>query len=171
LNELTKNYSEEISHILAKYPPEDKRSALMSLLYLAQRETGRVSQETMHEIATTLEISETDVASIAGFYTLFHEEPGGRYRIQICNDLPCALRGSQKFLEELCAYLGVNSGETTDDGLFTLEEVKCLAACHRAPMFQLQGDGEISYHEEQTLQLAKELIEHIRTRVQKEAKV
>jgi NADH-quinone oxidoreductase subunit E len=171
VNELAKKYPEEISQILAKYPPEEKRSALMSLLYLAQHETGRVSQEVMQEIARILDISETDVASITGFYTLFHQEQDGRYRIQICNDLPCALRGSEKFLQEICAYLDVKTGQPTADGLFIVEEVKCLAACHRAPMFQFQGDGEISYHEEQTLDLAKEFIEKIRGRAQREAKV
>jgi NADH-quinone oxidoreductase subunit E len=170
LNELAKKYPEEISRILAKYPPEEKRSALMSLLYLAQQETGQVSQEVMQEIARILDVSDTDVASIAGFYTLFHQEQGGRYRIQICNDLPCALRGSEKFLQEICTYLGVKTGQPTEDGLFIVEEVKCLAACHRAPMFQLQGDGEISYHEDQTMDLARQLIEKIRSRAQKEAK-
>ena len=170
MNKLTEKYPEEIRLILAKYPSESKRSAIMSLLYLAQRDTGHISEEMMEEIARILDVSDTDVASIAGFYTLFHEETGGRYCIQICNDLPCALRGSDKFLQEICDYLGVEAGQTTADGLFKVEEVKCLAACHRAPMFQLQGDGKTSYHEEQSLEIASELIEQIRERAQKEAK-
>ena len=162
MNELRDKYSIEIQHFLAKYPPERKRSAVMPLLFLAQRDSGRVSQESMAEIAEILEISTTEVASIAGFYSLFHEEPGGRYRIQVCTDLPCALRGAEKFLDELCAYLGVEAGETTSDGMFTVEEVKCVAACHRAPVFQLQGGGKITYHENQTLETAKEIIEGLR---------
>jgi NADH-quinone oxidoreductase E subunit len=168
LNELRNKYSEEIERILKKYPPEYKRSAVMPLLFLAQRESGRISQEVMADIAELLNMSTTDVASIVGFYSLFHEEPGGRYRIQVCTDLPCALRGADLFLEAVCAYLDIKPGDTTVDGLFTVEEVKCLAACHHAPMFQLQGDGHIDYHENQTIEMAKAVIEGLRQAVQKE---
>jgi NADH:ubiquinone oxidoreductase subunit E len=100
-----------------------------------------------------------------GFYTLFHAEPAGRYRIQVCTDLPCALRGSETYLEQLCEHLGIKEGETTEDGLFTVEAVKCLAACHRAPVFQLQGDGKIKYYENQSLEITKEIVEEIRRNV------
>ena len=93
-------------------------------------------------------------------------EGGRRYRIQVCTDLPCALRGAKAFLTGLCEALGIQPGETTPDGLITVEEVKCLAACHRAPMFQLQGDGEITYHENQTVDLALALVETLRSRQQ-----
>lgn len=169
MNELLSTYSKEIDQILAKYPPERVRSAVIPLLYLAQRKQGAVSQSAIQEIAKILKINATEVASIAGFYTLFHEEGGGRYRIQICTDLPCALRGADEFLKQICDYLGVKTGETTTDGLFTIEEVKCLAACHRAPMFQLQGDGEIVYYEDQSLETVKALIEHLRIEAGKEA--
>ena len=162
MNELINQYSDEVRHILAKYPPEYKRSAIMPLLYLAQRATGRVSQERMADIAEITATSVTEVASVAGFYSLFHEDPGGRYRIQICTDLPCALRGAETFLQQVCEYLGVKAGETTPDGRFTVEVVKCLAACHRAPMFQMQGDGEIEYYENQTLETFKEIVVGLR---------
>lgn len=162
MNELLTQYPEEISQILVKYPPERKRSAVMPLLFLAQRQQGYLSQQAIQEIADIVEISSTEVASIAGFYTLFHETPGGRYHIQVCTDLPCALRGAEEFLQQLCRYLGVEVGETTPDGLFVVEEVKCLAACHRAPVFQMQGDGEITYHEEQSIKTAGEVIEALR---------
>jgi NADH-quinone oxidoreductase subunit E len=162
VNELLNQYPEEVRQILAKYPPEYKRSAIMPLLYLAQRVSGRVSQESMADIAEITAVSLTEVASIAGFYSLFHEEPGGRYRIQICTDLPCALRGADHFMKQVCDYLGVKVGETTSDGRFTVEEVKCLAACHRAPMFQMQGEGEIEYYENQTIESFKELVAGIR---------
>jgi len=149
---------------MSKYPPDQKRAAVMPLLYLAQCETGQISQQTMEEIAEILDISSTDVEGIVGFYTLFHEETGGRYRIQICNDLPCALRGAEDFVKEVCQYLGIGVNETTADGLFTIETVKCLAACHRAPMFQVQGDGDIVYHENQTLETARLIIDGLRQR-------
>jgi NADH-quinone oxidoreductase subunit E len=168
VNEILSKYKEEINQILSKYPADNKRSAVMPLLYLAQREPGYVSRRAMAEIAEILEISTTDVASIVGFYTLYYEEPHGRYHIQVCNDLPCAMRGADQFLKDVCEYLGVAVGETTPDGLFTVEAVKCLAACHRAPMFQVQGDGDIDYHENQTLDTAKAWIEEIRRTVQQQ---
>ncbi len=164
MNELFHKYPEEIRQILAKYPADRKRSAVMPLLFLAQIDTPYITQQAVHEIAEILEISPTDVTSIVGFYTLFHEEEGGRYRIQVCTDLPCALRGAETFLAEVCVELGIGVGETTADGLFTIEEVKCLAACHRAPMFQVQGDGEITYHEHQTIDTAREVLKALRER-------
>jgi NADH-quinone oxidoreductase subunit E len=165
VNKLYNKYEKEIQDILGRYPAEGKRSAVMPLLFLAQRETGYVPEEALSDIAEITGISETDVASIMGFYTLFHAEPAGRYRIQVCTDLPCALRGSETYLEQLCEHLGIKEGETTEDGLFTVEAVKCLAACHRAPVFQLQGDGKIKYYENQSLEITKEIVEEIRRNV------
>jgi NADH-quinone oxidoreductase subunit E len=168
VNELQKKYSNEIETILAKYPPERRRSAVMPLLYLAQANDGSVTRQAAGEIADILEMGVTEVASIIGFYTLFHLEEGGRYRIQVCNDLPCALRGADEFLEELSQRLGIAVGETTADGLFTLEAVKCLAACDRAPMFQLQGGGDIKYYEDQSVDMVMALVEDLRQKTSKE---
>jgi NADH-quinone oxidoreductase subunit E len=170
VNELMKQYASEIDKILEKYPPERKQSAVIPLLYLAQRTAGSVSKETVQEIAEILELSTTQVMSIIGFYTLFHQE-GGRYRVQVCTDLPCALRGSEKFLKGLCERLGIEPGETTPDGLFTVEAVMCLAACDRAPMFQLQGGGRIDYHENQSVDTAMAVLEELRRQVQEDVTV
>ncbi len=159
MNPLQERYGEEIANVLAKYPPEQKRSAVMPLLYIAQREHGYVSREQFGQIAEILEISPTDVAEILGFYTLYHDKPEGKYRIQVCNDLPCALRGADQFLDGLCDHLGVKPGGTTEDGLVTVEAVMCLAACHRAPMFQVQSSEGIAYHEDQTLESAARLVD------------
>jgi len=159
-------YAEEIQQVLAKYPSEHKRSAVMPLLYLAQRRSGFITKQSIEEIAEILAMSPTDVVSIAGFYTLYHPEAGGRYRLQVCTDLPCALRGGEQFLQQLCQNLGIKVGETTSDGLFTIEEVTCLAGCHRAPLFQVQGDGEISYHENQTIESSLALIAKLRQQAQ-----
>jgi len=159
---LAEKYPEEVKKILAKYPPEQKRSAVMPLLYLAQREGGYVTKEAMADIAKMLEITTTDLASIIGFYTLFHDEKAGKYRMQVCTDLPCALRGADKFLEELCGNLGIQVGETTPDGLVTVEAVMCLAGCDKAPMFQLQSAEGIAYHENMTVDRTMELVEALR---------
>ncbi|MDP1547872.1 MAG: NAD(P)H-dependent oxidoreductase subunit E [Anaerolineales bacterium] len=166
---LLQKYSKEVKQILSKYPPEHKRSAVMPLLYLAQREEGYVNKEAMQNIASLLDITETDVASIIGFYTLYHDKKAGKYRMQVCTDLPCALRGADEFLENLCGNLGVKVGETTEDGLVTLEEVMCLAACDRAPMFQTQGPDGIEYHEYMTVDRTMELIEALK-QTEKESK-
>lgn len=159
MNELSAKYPGEIQAILDKYPPERKRSALMPLLFLAQREDGFIRDEALGEIAQILDLQKTEVATLVGFYTLFHDQKGGSYRIQVCTDLCCALRGAEEFLDSLCAALGISPGETTSDGLVTVEPVKCLAACDRAPMFQVQGEAGISYHENCSLEGTLELIQ------------
>jgi NADH-quinone oxidoreductase subunit E len=161
LNQILTKYPQEVERILAKYPPEYRRSAVMPLLWLVQGQAGRITPQAVTDIAEITGLSTTEVTSITGFYTLFHEE-GGRYHIQVCTDLPCALGGADEFLRRLSAALGIGVGETTPDGLFTIEEVKCVAACHRAPVFQLQGDGDISFHEHQTVESAMALVAELR---------
>ncbi len=163
MNELQTRYPHEVKSILAKYPPEFLRSAIMPLLHLAQQENGKVSSQAVKDIAELTGVNETEVTSIIGFYTLFHEE-GGRYFIQVCTDLSCALRGADAFLKQVCDALGVLPGETTPDGLFTIEEVKCIAACDKGPVFQVQGDGDITYHEHQTLESAMQVLIDLKSR-------
>jgi len=155
---LLEKYPKEVKQILAKYPPEHKRSAVMPLLYLAQREEGYINKAAMQDIARMLDITETEVSSIVGFYTLYHEKKEGKYRMQVCTDLPCALRGADEFLNNLCSNLGIKVGETTPDGTITLEAVMCLAACDKAPMFQTQGPDGLEYHENMTVDRTMELI-------------
>ena len=160
---LAEKYTSEIQTILAKYPPEERRAAVMPLLYLVQRDQLYVDRHSMSEIAEILGISTTEVASVVGFYSLYYDQPGGKYRIQVCTDLPCALRGAEKFMEQLCQRLGIKPGETTSDGLFTVEPVMCLASCDKAPMFQVQSGGGLAYYEDQTVENALALIEQLRT--------
>ncbi|MGE5251290.1 MAG: NADH-quinone oxidoreductase subunit NuoE [Bacteroidota bacterium] len=160
---LAQKYPTEVEKIMSKYPPEQKRSAVMPLLYLAQREEGYITREAMRDIASMLDITETDVAALIGFYTLYHDKKEGKYRMQVCTDLPCALRGAEKFMEDLCGNLGIKVGETTPDGLVTLEAVTCLAACDKAPMFQVQAPDGITYHEDMTVDRTMELISALRS--------
>jgi len=159
---LANKYPKEVKQLLSKYPPEHKRSAVMPLLYLAQREEGFITKAAMQDIAKMLDITETEVAAIVGFYTLYHDEKAGHYRMQVCTDLPCALRGAEKFMEDLCGNLGIKVGETTEDGLITLEAVTCLAACDKAPMFQTQGPEGIRYHENMTVDKTMELVDKLK---------
>ena len=130
----------------------------MPLLYLAQQEYGYITREAMAEVADLCEMSITQVRSLVGFYTMFYEQPKGRYLIQVCTDLPCALRGADQFFEELKAYLGVEEGEVTPDGLFSIEQVMCLAACDKAPAMQIN----FSYCEELDIDHAKAIIDDLR---------
>lgn len=159
---LAQKYPKEVCRILAKYPPEYKRSAVMPLLYMAQKEAGYITKEAMQEIADLLDMSLTDVGALVGFYTLYHDKKEGKYRMQVCTDLPCALRGADEFMEALCSNLGIQIGETTADGTITLEAVTCLAACNKAPMFQIQSREGLEYHENMTVDRTLELVETLK---------
>ena len=158
MNKIAKTYADEIQKILSKYPSDQKRSAVMSLLYIAQREDGFVTKQDIKEIAEILEMTPTEVVTLVGFYTLYHDKQEGQYRIQVCNDLPCALRGADEFLEKLCENLGIKVGKTTDDGLVSVEGVMCLAGCDKAPMFQVQTGEGLKYHEDMTVESTMDLI-------------
>lgn len=149
-------YAEEIKGILARYP--SKKSAVLPLMHLAQNEYGYMSKEAMHEVAEILDLDPTHVLSLAGFYTLFHEEPVGKYVLEICNDLACALRGADSFVDMACRKLGISVGDTTEDGLFTIKTVMCLAACDKAPMLQCN----LKYHENLDEERFDELIAMLR---------
>jgi NADH-quinone oxidoreductase subunit E len=130
---------QELHQILKKYP--DKRSAVLSALYIAQRRQNYLTDEDVQDVARALDMNTTEVQAIIGFYTLLRKEPTGTYLIQVCTDLPCALRGAEDFYHRLCERLGLPpEGGTTADSLFTVEEVVCLAACDKAPVAQINLD-------------------------------
>lgn len=131
---LAEKYQERIADIFSRYP--DKRSAVMQLLYVAQAEYGWVTPQSLEEIADLCELDPTQVKGVAGFYTMYSEKPKGKFWLQVCTDLPCALRGAEEFHHQLLDTLGIDEGGTTPDGLFTAEHVTCLAACDKAPMLQ-----------------------------------
>jgi NADH-quinone oxidoreductase subunit E len=158
---LAEKYTDRIEEIFSKYP--DKRSGIMDLLYLAQEEYGWLSDEALHEVAELCDVDPTQAHSIAGFYPMFSEKPKGKYWLQVCTDLPCALRGADKFYQQLCDYLGVEDGGTTDDGIFTVEQVMCLAACDKAPMMQCN----FHYHENLDMETVMTLIEQLRAEAKK----
>lgn len=149
---LKEKYPDRIEAIFAKYP--DRRSAVMPLLYLAQEEYGYITDGALVEIGELIGVDPTQVRSIAGFYTMFREEPKGKYWLQVCTDLPCALRGAEEFYQKLLAELDVEDGGTTADGLFTVERVMCLAACDRAPVLQCN----FHYYENLDMAVIRELI-------------
>ncbi|MBI1820131.1 MAG: NADH-quinone oxidoreductase subunit NuoE [Nitrospirae bacterium] len=131
----------QIVEIMGHYPPEQKRSALLPALNIAQKENqGHLTEDLMKEVADILEITPLQVYEAATFYTMYNLKPIGKYHIQVCRTLPCALMGAEKLVSYLEEKLGVESGETTPDRLFTLAEVECLASCGTAPMMQINDD-------------------------------
>ncbi len=163
MNLLREKYPNEIQSILDKYPSDQagRHSAVMPLMHLAQLESGFLTKDAIVEIAEICNITTTEVASLIGFYTLYYDQPSGKYRVQVCTDLPCALRGAEDFVEKLCQNLGIKVGETTPDGKVKVETVMCLAGCDKAPMFQVQGPNGIEYHENQTVESALDVIKKL----------
>ncbi len=131
---------EKVRAIIAKYPEGRQQSAVMPLLDLAQRQEGWVSQAIMDHVASILSMAPIRVYEVATFYTMFNLKPVGKYHVQVCTNLPCMLRGSDDVAHACKKTLGVEFGETTSDGLFTLSEVECLGACVNAPMVQINDD-------------------------------
>lgn len=151
---LDSKYNDHIQKIFARYP--DKRSAVMPLLYVAQEQYGYINKQGIEDVAELCELDPTQVTSIAGFYTMYRETPKGKYWLQVCTDLPCALKGADQFLTDLQAYLGLDHHhDTTADGLFTVDHVTCLAACDRAPMLQCN----FHFHESLDMDKMKALID------------
>ncbi|MCB0033777.1 MAG: NAD(P)H-dependent oxidoreductase subunit E [Anaerolineales bacterium] len=155
---LKEKYAQEIESLLARYPEDQSRSAILPLMHIAQQEYGYMSEDAMDEVADILGIDRTQVLSIAGFYTLYYEEPVGKYVLEVCNDLPCALRGADEFIEMACQKLGVKKDEVTADGLFSVKNVMCLAACDKAPMLQCN----LRYVENLTEEKFDALLEELR---------
>jgi NADH-quinone oxidoreductase subunit E len=147
---LADNHGSEIQAILSRYPDGEKRSAVMALLYLAQQEYGLITKKALVEVGALAGLDPTQVAGLAGFYSLFQDHLKGKRRIRICTDLSCSLRGAEQFAADLCANLGVELGQTTPDGEFTVEAVTCLAGCDKAPLFQVEDCDGVHYFESES---------------------
>jgi NADH-quinone oxidoreductase E subunit len=135
---LRETYGKQIDDILSRYPV--KRSALLPLLYLAQQQEGYVTEAAMKEIAAILRLTPSQVYETVTFYTMLNLKPVGKFHIQVCKSLMCALVGSDTVIGWLKTRLGIGPGQTTADGLFTLSTVECLAACGTGPMMQVNDD-------------------------------
>jgi NADH-quinone oxidoreductase subunit E len=154
---LSEAAQQELNQIVSKYP--DRRSTVLPALYIVQREKNYLTDEDIRTVAEALDLSVTETQAIAGFYSLFRQQPTGRYVIQVCTDLPCALRGAGEFYQRLCQRLGLPpQGGTTPDGLFTVEEVVCLAACDKAPVAQIN----LEYYEQLTDETIDAIITELR---------
>jgi len=131
---LSEKAYQRIDRELAKFPPEQKRSAIMASLTIAQEEKGWLSTETIEDVANYLGLPPVMIQEVATFYDMYHLEPVGKYTISVCTNLPCALRDGVKSGQYLKDKLGIDYGQTTPDGLFTIEECECLGSCGDSPL-------------------------------------
>ncbi len=145
--------------LLAKYPEGRRPSAVMGLLDLAQRQVGWVSQEVIEAVAEMTGLAPIRVQEVATFYTMYNLSAVGHHHVQICTNICCLLTGSDGVAETAKRALGIEFGETTPDGRFTLSEVECLGACVNAPMMQIGDD----YYEDLTPESAKAIFETLKT--------
>jgi len=130
---------------VAKYPPDQKQSAVMACLAIVQQEQGYVSAESEKAIAAHLGMPPIAVHEVTTFYNMYNQQPLGRFKFNVCTNLPCQLRDGQQALEHLCDKLGVEEGGTTSDGLFTVQKSECLGACADAPVMLMNDRQMLSF--------------------------
>jgi NADH-quinone oxidoreductase subunit E len=154
--ELSKN----AESIIQKYP--HKRSAVLPLLHLVQSVDGYVSNNGIEFIANVLDLQISEIASVSSFYSMFRKSPGGKYVIGVCKTALCAVMGADKLLANLSKYLDIKNGETTPDGMFTLEEIECNAACDYAPVVMINWE----FMDNQNTQSVIETIDKLKNNIE-----
>jgi NADH-quinone oxidoreductase subunit E len=147
---------QNIDHWIAKYPPDQKQSAVMSVLHTVQEEHNHLTTELMNAVASYLDMPPIAVYEVASFYTMYEHKPVGRHLVNVCTNISCMLRGSAEVVNHLEKKLGITLGETTHDGRFTLRSVECLGACTTAPVMQVDNRH---YHENLTPESAEKVLE------------
>lgn len=147
---------QKINEIVSRYPK--KEAAMLPVLYLAQEEFGYLGDEAIGYIAEVMQVPRARVYGVVTFYTMLNRKPIGRHHIQVCRTLPCALKGAEKITSLLKSKLGIQLGETTPDGKFTLSEVECLASCGTAPMMQINDD----YYEDLSEAKVEEILQRFK---------
>lgn len=164
----------KVAEIISRYPKGKQRSAIMPLLDLAQRQVGEdgatanppyggwIPRAAMDKIAEIVDVPPVKVYEVATFYSMYNLEPVGKYLVQMCTTTPCMLCGSGNIVKACEDHLGIHTGESTKDGMFTLMEVECLGACVNAPMVQINDD----YFEDLTPESMKKLLSDLKNGVQ-----
>jgi len=149
-------FDENVTH----YPPEQRKSAILYALYLAQGQQGYLTGNAMRFVAQQIGCSRADVEDVVSYYTMFYTKPVGKRVLNVCRTLSCAINGAERVTEELCAKLGITPGQTDPDGEFTLIEVECLGACDRAPVVMVNDD----WHERLAPEQAGQFIDDLKAR-------
>lgn len=146
--------------IVKRYPEERRRSAVLPALYLAQYQQGYITANVIRHVAELLGITRADVEDVVSYYTMFYTRPVGKFVINVCRTLSCAINGAERVTEELCAKLSLKPGDTDPTGTFTLMEVECLGACDRAPVVMVND----AWHECLAPEAATKLVDDLRAR-------
>ncbi len=147
----------EFQEILARFDPQ-RAAATLPTLWLAQKQFGWLSPEVLEYVGERLGLPAARIIGVASFYTMFKLKPTGRFHVQICRNLSCAMWGAERTSERVCKKLGIKPGETTKDGMFTVEQVECLAACGIAPAVQVNEE----YHGNMRGEKLDQLLEVLR---------
>jgi len=150
----------KFDEIVTRYPDDQRKSAILYALYLAQGQLGYLTAAAMQYVAQQIRCSRADVEDVVSYYTMFYTRPVGKYVLNVCRTLSCALLGAERVTEELSATLGIKPGETDASGMFTLMEVECLGACDRAPVVMVNDD----WHERLQPEQCGQFIADIKTR-------
>lgn len=154
--EFSAENKKRIAKILTRYPT--KQAAILPVLWLAQKQHGYLSLEVQEHVAEVLGLSPAQVYGVSTFYTMFKQKPSGRYHLQVCRTLPCALMGCETIIRHLKEKYGLTDGAVTDDGKFSLQLVECLASCGTGPMMQVNE----TYFENLTTEKVDQLLERLR---------
>ena len=154
----TEDNLKRIEESLSRYP--QKRAALMSVLYIAQEQNGFISGEVITEVANLLEITSEDVLGVVTFYTMYHQQPMGKYHMQVCTNISCMLKGGYEIYERVKEKLGIDNMQVSPDKLFSLEEVECMGSCGTAPMLAVNED----YFENLTKESIDQIIESLKNK-------
>ncbi|KAB2876969.1 MAG: NAD(P)H-dependent oxidoreductase subunit E [Burkholderiaceae bacterium] len=136
---------ERFAREVAKYPSEQKQSAVLACLSIVQQEQGWVSPEAEEAVAAYLGMPPIAVSEVTSFYNMYNRQPVGRFKLNVCTNLPCQLRNGQHALEHLCRKLGIDEGGTSSDGLFTVQKCECLGACADAPVMLVNDRQMVSW--------------------------
>jgi NADH-quinone oxidoreductase subunit E len=145
---------------VTRYPPEQRKSAIIYALYLAQGQQGYLTGNAMRFVAQQIGCSKADVEDVVSYYTMFYTKPVGKRVLNVCRTLSCALLGAERVTEALSEKLGIKPGQTTPDGEFTLIEVECLGACDRAPVVMVNDD----WHERLAPEKAGQFVDDLKAR-------
>jgi NADH-quinone oxidoreductase E subunit len=150
----------KFDEIVTRYPADQRKSAILYALYLAQGQQGYLTAPAMRHVAQQIGCTGADVEDVVSYYTMFYTRPVGKYVLNVCRTLSCALLGAERVTEELSAALGIKPGETDASGTFTLMEVECLGACDRAPVVMVNDD----WHERLAPENAARFVDDIKAR-------
>ncbi|MBI2833584.1 MAG: NADH-quinone oxidoreductase subunit NuoE [Acidobacteria bacterium] len=158
--EYTPDNRARLEEIARRYPPERRRSAMLPALYLVQQQQGYITANAMQHVAEVIGLTPAEVEDVVSYYVMFYTKPVGKYVLQVCRTLSCALMGAEQVTEELAEKLRVKVGETDASGEFTLLEVECLGACDRAPVVMVNDH----WHERLEPSAAGKLVDDLRLR-------